>query len=61
MSEIYFSNRGRGPGVAEIIERTDRKVCIVWRPHIKSRRRNYVELSRKFFESKACGWKQRAA
>lgn len=60
MNEIYYSNNGRGPGVARIISINNGVVFLERKAKIDSHRKwQRFTLSERFFKSPSCGWKRR--
>ncbi len=56
---LYYSNDGRGLGIARVIAVYEDRVWMERKSNAKSRHWVSFELSRKFFESNKCGWKKR--
>ena len=52
----FYSNDGRGPGVARIIREDDESVWLEWWTKHQSRKTRFT-LPRKFFYGPSCGWK----
>ena len=59
--DLYYSNGGRGPGVARIRQQAGGDVAFEWKPRLQARRWQTVTLPEEFFFSPACGWRQRKA
>lgn len=57
--ELYYSNGGRGPMIARVLDRYDGKV-LMERKGKNSKKWTMFVLSEKFLTSQSCGWKKRA-
>ena len=58
INDVYYSNYGKGPGVARILKHEKGCVTLELARWPDSRRRERVVLPEKFFRSRACGWRK---
>ena len=61
IGDIYYSNNGRGPGMARVVSISGGIVALECRSSEAAKRTWRVALPEKFFTSSACGWKRRKA
>ena len=56
--ELYYSNGGRGPNVARVINVSDGIVHLEVKANTGSKHWRSTTISEKFFFSPRCGWKK---
>ena len=59
LGDTYYSNNGRGPGMARIILTYNDMIKFEWKPSAQSRKWRSAELPAAFWNSEHCGWKLR--
>lgn len=57
MEKIYLSNRGRGPGIAQIVSVVNGRVTIRHKANRRSKLWSEASMSSGFFFGPRCGWK----
>lgn len=59
MDNLYYSNDGRGPFVARVVNIDRGIVTLEYRRESGRGKWTTITLSEEFLKSKACGWKKR--